>query len=123
MYVYSTPLLPILPHISQLTLLTIQHQLTKNQLAFVGGILGVSAGWMCDYAARVLSRANKGIFEPEFRILVNVLGAVLLGIGWFVWMWRLDNPVSNGYYLGSACYGFLTFGLTITSTTGGLYVL
>lgn len=91
--------------------------------AFIGGLLAVSAGWMCDQTARSMARLNKGTFEAEFRILVNILAAVLLGIGWFVFMWDVNNPTTNGYYLGAFCHACITFGITITSTTGGLYIL
>ena len=91
--------------------------------AFVGGMLAVTAGWMCDQTARIMARANKGTFEPEFRILVNILAAVILGIGWFVFMWDVNHPTPHGYYLGAFCHACITFGITITSTTGGLYIL
>ncbi|OCL10794.1 MFS general substrate transporter, partial [Glonium stellatum] len=91
--------------------------------AFIGGIIGVSAGWMCDVSARTMSRANKGIFEAEFRIPINILAAVFLGIGWFVFMWDVDHPRPNGYYLGAFCHGCVCFGVTITSVSGGLYIL
>ena len=70
-----------------------------------------------------MSRANNGVFEAEFRIPINLLAALFLGIGWFVFMWDVDHPRPNGYYLGAFCHGCVCFGVTITSTSGGLYIL
>jgi EamA domain-containing membrane protein RarD len=66
---------------------------------------------------------QQGTFEPEFRILVNILAAVILGIGWFVFMWDVNHPTPHGYYLGAFCHACIAFGITIASTTGGLYIL
>jgi MFS family permease len=91
--------------------------------AFVGGILAVSIGYICDWSARVLSRMNKGVFEAEFRIPVNILAFVCSGLGWFVWMWVMNNPRPNGYLLGAFCYGLVGFGISVPSTSAGLYIL
>ncbi|KAF2016396.1 MFS general substrate transporter [Aaosphaeria arxii CBS 175.79] len=91
--------------------------------ALVGGILGISAGPICDFTARFLSRRNKGIYEPEFRIPVCLLAVVVFAIGWFTFGWALDHPAKGRVVLCSFCYGAICFGTSVASTSGGLYIL
>lgn len=90
---------------------------------FIGGIAAVSAGSMCDWTARALARRHGGVFEAEFRIPVNVLGMLCCGLGWFLFAWRVDHPVANGYYFGSFCFGLTCFGVSVPATSAGLYIL
>lgn len=89
----------------------------------IGGILAVVAGPLCDWSARAMAKFNGGIFEAEFRIPVNILGALSCGLGWFLFMWVVDNPTPNGYLLGSFCLGCVCFGISVPSTSAGLYIL
>ncbi|KAK7415939.1 hypothetical protein QQX98_005512 [Neonectria punicea] len=41
----------------------------------VGLIAAPAAGWMADAVAKTLARRNGGVFEPEFRIVLMVVGA------------------------------------------------
>ncbi|KPM45914.1 hypothetical protein AK830_g698 [Neonectria ditissima] len=41
----------------------------------VGLIAAPTAGWMADAVAKTLARRNGGVFEPEFRILLMLIGA------------------------------------------------
>ncbi|PSN67779.1 MFS general substrate transporter [Corynespora cassiicola Philippines] len=91
--------------------------------ALVGGILGVSAGPLCDFSARRLARKNGGVYEAEFRIPVCVLAVVVFAVGWFTFGWALDHPTYERVYLCSFCYGAVSFGTSVASTSGGLYIL
>lgn len=90
---------------------------------FVGGVLAVVAGPLCDWSARVMAKFNQGLYEAEFRIPVNILGGLFCGLGWFVFMWAIDNPTPHGYFLGSFCLGCVCFGISVPSTSAGLYIL
>lgn len=70
-----------------------------------------------------LARCNKGTYEPEFRIPVQLIGALLIGIGYFVFMWDMQHPTPTGYYLGAFCHGCICAGITVTSNSAALYVL
>jgi hypothetical protein len=91
--------------------------------AFTGGVLAVFVGPLCDWSARTLARANHGIYEAEFRIPVNILGALFCGLGWFLFMWVVENPRPDGYFLGAFCHGCACFGISVPSTSAGLYIL
>ncbi|KIH93245.1 hypothetical protein SPBR_02679 [Sporothrix brasiliensis 5110] len=90
---------------------------------FIGGLAAVSIGPLCDWTARFLARRHNGIFEAEFRIPVNILGLLCCGLGWFLFAWRVDHEVANGYYLASFCFGLVCFGVSVPSTSAGLYIL
>ncbi|OAG10928.1 serine/threonine kinase 16 [Paraphaeosphaeria sporulosa] len=92
--------------------------------ALLGGILGVISGPLCDFSAKTLSRRNKGVFEAEFRIPVNILAVTMLAVGWFTFMWALERPtLKGGVYLCSFCYGAVCFGTSVAGTSTGLYIL
>ncbi|KAG6368586.1 hypothetical protein INS49_002799 [Diaporthe citri] len=91
--------------------------------AFAGGVLAVGVGPLCDWSARTLARANHGVYEAEFRIPVNILGALFCGLGWFLFMWVVENPRPDGYFLGAFCHGCACFGISVPSTSAGLYIL
>lgn len=91
--------------------------------SFIGGLLAVVAGPLCDWSAQAMSKLNKGVFEAEFRIPVNILGGFFCGLGWFLFMWVVDHPTPNGYLLGSFCLGCVCFGISVPSTSAGLYIL
>ncbi|KAF2463590.1 MFS general substrate transporter, partial [Lindgomyces ingoldianus] len=91
--------------------------------ALVGGILGVSAGPMCDFTARFFSRKNRGVYEPEFRIPICILAVIMFAVGWFTFMWALEHPAHNRVVLCSFCYGAVCFATSVASTSGGLYIL
>lgn len=91
--------------------------------AFAGGVLAVFVGPLCDWSARALARANRGVYEAEFRIPVNILGALFCGLGWFLFMWVVENPRPDGYFLGAFCHGCACFGISVPSTSAGLYIL
>lgn len=90
---------------------------------FLGGLTATVAGPLCDWSARTLTRWNHGIFEAEFRIPVMVLGALFTSLGWFTFMWDVDHPRPNGYFLGAFCHGAACFGISVPSTAAGLYIL
>lgn len=91
--------------------------------ALIGGTLAVIVGPICDWSARRLSALNKGVFEAEFHIPVNILGALFCGLGWFGFMWTVDHPRPDGYLLGAFFHGCVCFGISVPSTSAGLYIL
>ncbi|ORY17945.1 major facilitator superfamily domain-containing protein [Clohesyomyces aquaticus] len=91
--------------------------------ALIGGILGISAGPICDFVARLFARRNRGVYEPEFRIPVCVLAVIMFAVGWFTFMWAVGQKKREMVYLCSFCYGAVCFATSVASTSGGLYIL
>ncbi|KAL2874087.1 hypothetical protein SGCOL_010768 [Colletotrichum sp. CLE4] len=91
--------------------------------ALIGGLFAIPVGSICDWSAMTMSKWNGGVYEAEFRIPVNILGAALSGLGWFLLMWVVNHPYANGYFLGAFCLGCMAFSISVPSTSAGLYIL
>ena len=59
--------------------------------ALVASLLGFVAGPLNDLAVKQLARWNNGIYEPEFRLCLNVLTLILGVIGFFGFGGTLQN--------------------------------
>lgn len=57
----------------------------------VASLLGFVAGPLNDWAVKKLARWNKGIYEPEFRLSLNVLTLILGVVGFFGFGATLEN--------------------------------
>ncbi|KAJ4312920.1 hypothetical protein N0V84_009689 [Fusarium piperis] len=67
-----------------------------NIAPFVAGLIAAPlAGWMADAIAKSLARRNGGVFEPEFRIVLMVIGAPIFIISFI----GFGESVSRGYPL------------------------
>ncbi|KAJ5669384.1 major facilitator superfamily domain-containing protein [Penicillium macrosclerotiorum] len=91
-----------------------------NGFFYVGGLVG---GKICDMISDSLTERNRGTFEPEFRIPVQIIGSLFCGLGFFIFMWDMNHPTPHGYYLGSVCHGFTAAGVTLTATSSSLYMM
>ncbi|KAI3539431.1 hypothetical protein CSPX01_08877 [Colletotrichum filicis] len=91
--------------------------------ALIGGLFAIPVGSLCDWSAMIMSKWNGGVYEAEFRIPVNILGAALSWLGWFLLMWVVDHPSTNGYFPGAFCLGCMAFSISVPSTSAGLYIL
>lgn len=95
-----------------------------TQPALIGGMLGGTVGsFLIGKIWMFLVKLNKGVYEPEYRLPINLLSTLLFGLGWFVGSWNLAHPTSHGYYLGAMCHGFIGCALTLTGTSSSLYLL
>ena len=53
-----------------------------NLPSFIVGLLAIMfAGWFADWLARSISRRNRGIYEPEFRLLLMTPAVIFSTIG------------------------------------------
>jgi hypothetical protein len=60
--------------------------------AFVGALLGfVFCGLLADWSAKWLMKRNRGVFEPEFRLVLVVPQLVVGCMGIFVFGWTTGD--------------------------------
>lgn len=59
--------------------------------ALVASLLGFVAGPLNDWTVKKLARLNKGIYEPEFRLSLNILTLILGVVGFFGFGATLQN--------------------------------
>lgn len=78
--------------------------------ALVASLLGFVAGPLNDWTVKKLARWNNGIYEPEFRLSLNVLTLILGVIGFFGFGATLQNaaPWAGPVVL----YGFIYFAMS-----------
>ncbi|KAK0652389.1 major facilitator superfamily domain-containing protein [Cercophora newfieldiana] len=83
---------------------------------FVGGVLGSAfGGRISDLVVRVMARQNRGVYEPEFRLVMVVPVAVctvggLIGFGW-------SAGVGDVWIVPTVWFGVVSFGCALGSTT------
>lgn len=88
----------------------------------IGCLLGsIFYAWISDPIIMALSRRNRGIYEPEFRIPVIILGVGPLISGIAAFGYCLSNGMSM--YLLSFLWGFLLFGITIVTAAIASYAV
>lgn len=88
---------------------------------FVGGALGsIIMGVASDPLIKWCARRNKGVYEPEYRLIPCVVG-LLSGVG----LMLFGHLVSTGasYYACSAVHGLMLFGVMFVCISTSNYAL
>jgi hypothetical protein len=92
-----------------------QYNFTAGQVGLIGlsswifGMIGnATGGPMCDLIARYMTKRNKGIYEPEFRLLLMIPAVIIGSIGYFGFGWSIDN--GDPWIVPVILYGFTGMG-------------
>ena len=91
---------------------------------FVGAVLGfLLAGLLSDWSAAYLTRRNKGIYEPEFRIIL-VLPQLLVGCaGLYGFGITSHNVFRYGWFWPDFFYALEVMGMVLGAVASALYVV
>lgn len=73
--------------------------LTNLPLLAVGLIGSPLSGWLADWLAKYIARQNKGVYEPEFRLLLMIPAVVLSTIGFVGFGFAVQQGASIAYPL------------------------
>lgn len=88
---------------------------------FIGACIGlVVFGVIQDPLVKCLSRRNRGVYEPEYRLLIGI-PSVVTGVGVILFGYLSGNQES--YYACSAVYGLAIFGVIGCLATTSSYIL
>ncbi|EPE07045.1 major facilitator superfamily transporter [Ophiostoma piceae UAMH 11346] len=94
--------------------------------AFVGAIMGfLVAGLLADWSAKKLTRMNKGIYEPEFR-LVLIIPQLIFGVmGLFGFGITIDGMLKTQYHwsVPLVFFAFEVCGMVIGAVASSLYIV
>lgn len=83
---------------------------------FIGGILGsLSCGLISDRVCRYFISKNKGVYEPEFRLVMLIPSTLFIAIGLMGYGWSAQ--VANPWIAPVLFFGSLSFGSSMASTT------
>ncbi|KYK56897.1 Major facilitator superfamily domain, general substrate transporter [Drechmeria coniospora] len=93
---------------------------------FIGAIIGfVIAGLLADTSVRLLTRLNRGIYEPEFRILLVIPMLITGGIGLYGFGISADDIISGKfeYIVPLIFFAFEVMGMVIGTVASSLYIV
>ncbi|KAI0478708.1 major facilitator superfamily transporter [Xylariaceae sp. FL0804] len=93
---------------------------------FVGALLGfLIAGALADWSARLLTRLNGGVYEPEFRILLVVPQLVFGCMGLFGFAITAQGTLEGRYHwvVPIMFFGFEVCGMVIGAVASSLYIV
>lgn len=92
--------------------------------AFVGAIVGfIIAGVLSDWSTKAMIRRNKGVYEPEFRIVLVIAQLVLGCAGLYGFGYAAANVQPGGYYLPDFCFGLEVAGMVLGAVASALYIV
>ncbi|KAF2156808.1 MFS general substrate transporter [Myriangium duriaei CBS 260.36] len=92
--------------------------------AFIGALLGfIIAGLLSDWSAKLMTKLNRGTYEPEFRLLL-VLPQLILGcIGLYGFGYTSDNIYKYGWFWPDFFFALEVAGMVIGAVASALYLV
>ncbi|KAK5990545.1 putative MFS-type transporter [Cladobotryum mycophilum] len=94
--------------------------------AFLGALGGfVISGLLADTSVKWLTKRNKGVYEPEFRILLVIPMLLIGGIGLFGFALTAGDVISGKYHymVPLVFFGFEVAGMVIGAVASSLYIV
>ena len=97
---------------------------TDHSKAFVGAVLGfLLAGFLADWSTNLMIRRNKGVYEPEFRIVLVVAQLVVGCIGLYGFGITSNNLPQYGWFLPDFFFAWEVMGMVIGAVASALYIV
>ncbi|KAK2606139.1 hypothetical protein QQS21_003422 [Conoideocrella luteorostrata] len=93
---------------------------------FLGALIGfIISGLMADTTAKFFTKRNKGIYEPEFRLVLIIPMLIAAGVGLYGFGIASDRLLSGQYsvYVPLAFFGFEVGGMVIGTVASSLYIV
>jgi Major Facilitator Superfamily len=90
----------------------------------VGAILGfLVAGGLSDWSAKLMTRHNNGIYEPEFRIILVIPQLIIGSAGLFGFGIVSPNMVNYFWFWPIFFFGMVVMGMVIGAVASALYIV
>ena len=91
---------------------------------FVGAILGfLLAGLLADWSAKIMIKKNKGVYEPEFRILLVVAQMVFGCAGLYGFGITSYNVNRYGWFWPDFFFALEVMGMVLGAVASALYIV
>lgn len=92
--------------------------------AFIGAIIGYAlSGLMADWSQRWLTRKNKGIYEPEFRMILVIPQMIFGCAGLYGFGICADNAQKYGWFWPAFFFALVVLGMVCGAVASALYVV
>lgn len=92
--------------------------------AFLGSVIGfLIAGALADWSAKYMTRKNKGIYEPEFRIILVIPQLVFGCTGLYLFGVVCSNPTHYSWAVSIFAFGLQVGGMVIGAVAASLYIV
>lgn len=92
--------------------------------AFVGAIVGfLVAGLLADWSTKVMIRRNKGVYEPEFRIVLVIAQLVFGCAGLYGFGITGNNVAKYGWFWPDFFFGLEVMGMVLGAVASALYIV
>jgi MFS family permease len=92
--------------------------------AFVGAVLGfLLAGLLADWSTNLMIRRNKGVYEPEFRIVLVFAQFVIGCAGLYGFGITSSNLPRYGWFLPDFFFALEVMGMVIGAVASALYIV
>lgn len=94
--------------------------------AFIGAIIGfIVAGASADWSARVLTRWNGGVYEPEFRLILVIPQMIFGCAGLYGWGITVDGLLQDKYpyQVPMTFFALEVAGMVIGAVASSLYIV
>jgi MFS family permease len=90
----------------------------------VGAILGfILAGLMSDPSARWLTKRNRGVYEPEFRLILVVPQMIFGCAGLYGFGITAANTVKYGWFWPDFFFALVVMGMVLGAVASALYIV
>ncbi|KAL8642708.1 MAG: hypothetical protein Q9228_000638 [Teloschistes exilis] len=91
---------------------------------FVGAILGfVLSGLLADWSTRYMIRRNRGVYEPEFRIVLVAAQLVVGCAGLYGFGITAEHVGRYGWFLPDFFFAFEVGGMVLGAVASALYIV
>ena len=91
---------------------------------FVGALLGFGlSGLLADWSAKFLTRRNKGIYEPEFRLLLVIPQMIFGCIGLYGFGGSAANVKQYGWFWPDFFFALEVMGMVLGAVASALYIV
>jgi len=92
--------------------------------AFVGALLGfLLCGLLSDWSARLLTRRNDGVYEPEFRMVLVIPQLILGCAGLYGFGWCASEVERYGWFWMDFWFACEVAGMVCGAVASALYVV
>ncbi|KAH8731490.1 MFS transporter-like protein [Phaeosphaeriaceae sp. PMI808] len=92
--------------------------------AFIGALLGFAlTGAISDWSARALTRANGGVYEPEFRLVLVIPQLILGGAGIIGFGYTSADALRYGWIWPDFFFALVVMGMVCGAVASALYIV